>query len=84
MISTDEPGALVEVDGKAGGFTPAILTLPVGLHRVALKLRGFRPERRTIAVLANGETHLDLVLTESEEVVPPRVPSSRSPMRRAP
>ncbi len=69
VISTDEPGALVEVDGKAGGFTPAILSLPVGLHRVDLKLKGFRPEQRTIRVLPSGETRLDLVLTESEEVV---------------
>jgi outer membrane receptor protein involved in Fe transport len=69
VISTDEPGALVEVDGKAGGFTPAILNLPVGVHRVALKLRGFRPEQRTLVVVPDGETRLDLVLTQSEEVV---------------
>ena len=69
VISTDEPGALVEIDGKAFGFTPAILNLPVGLHRVDLKLRGFLPEQRTIFVHASGETRLDLVLTQSEEVV---------------
>ena len=69
VISSDEPGALVEVDGKASGFTPAILSLPVGLHRVGLKLKGFRPEQRTIRVLPSGETRLALVLTESEEVV---------------
>ncbi len=69
LISTDEPGALVEVDGRAGGFTPAILNLPVGLHRVDLKLRGFLPEQRTIIVRPSGETRLDLVLTQSEEVV---------------
>jgi outer membrane receptor protein involved in Fe transport len=69
VISTDEPGALVEVDGKAGGFTPALLNLTVGLHRVDLELKGFRPERRTIFVQQSGEAHLDVVLTESEEVV---------------
>ncbi len=69
LVSTDEPGALVEIDGKPSGFTPAILSLPVGLHRVDVQLKGFRPETRTIRVITGGETHVDLVLTESEEVV---------------
>ena len=69
LISTDEPGALVEVDGKASGFTPAILSLPVGTHRIKLALKGFRTEERQVTVVANGETRLGLVLTESEEVV---------------
>lgn len=69
LISTDEPGALVQIDGKVSGFTPAILSLPVGPHRVSLTLKGFRPEERAIDVGAGGETQLDVVLTESEEVV---------------
>ena len=69
LISTDEPGALVQIDGKASGFTPAILTLPVGIHSVVLELKGFRKEQRMIRVPADGETRLDLLLTESEEVV---------------
>ena len=69
LISTDEPGALVLIDGRASGFTPAILSLPVGMHRVHLELKGFRPEERQIGVALNGETRLDVVLVESEEVV---------------
>ena len=69
LIGSDEPGALVQVDGKASGFTPAILSLPVGLHLVSVKLKGFRVEERQLEVVAGGEAHLDLVLTESEEVV---------------
>ncbi|MEP7048838.1 MAG: TonB-dependent receptor [Pseudomonadota bacterium] len=69
LISTDEPGALVQVDGQARGFTPAILTLPVGPHQVRLSLKGFRPEERRVDVQANSETRLALVLTESDEVV---------------
>lgn len=69
LISTDEPGALVQVDGKVSGFTPAILSLPVGPHQVSVSLKGFRPEQRLIDVSSGGETRLDLVLTESEEVV---------------
>jgi outer membrane cobalamin receptor len=69
LISTDEPGALVEIDGALRGFTPAILTLPVGAHQVRLSLKGFRVENWHIQVKANAETRLDLVLTESDEVV---------------
>jgi len=69
LISTDEPGALVQVDGRASGFTPAIISLPVGMHRIRLELKGFRPEDRQIGVALNGETRLDVVLVESEEVV---------------
>ncbi|HET7539201.1 MAG TPA: TonB-dependent receptor [Polyangiaceae bacterium] len=69
LVSTDEPGALVEIDGRASGFTPTIISLPVGLHRVRLQLKGFRPEDRQIGVALNGETRLNVVLVESEEVV---------------
>ncbi|MEI9948087.1 MAG: TonB-dependent receptor [Pseudomonadota bacterium] len=69
LISTDEPGALVLIDGRASGFTPAILNLPVGMHRVHLELKGFRSEDRQIGVALNGETRLEVVLAESEEVV---------------
>ncbi|MEO7033379.1 MAG: TonB-dependent receptor [Polyangiaceae bacterium] len=69
LISTDEPGALVQVDGAARGFTPAILTLPVGPHQVRVSLKGFLPEEWHVIVKADAEARLDLVLTESDEVV---------------
>ena len=69
LISTDEPGALVEIDGHASGFTPAIISLPVGMHHVHLELKGFRAEDRQIGVALNGETRLNVVLAESEEVI---------------
>ncbi len=69
LISTDEPGALVQVDGTARGFTPAILALPVGPHQVRVSLKGFRVEEWHVNVTADAETRLDLVLTESDEVV---------------
>jgi outer membrane receptor protein involved in Fe transport len=69
LISTDESGALVQIDGRASGFTPAIIRLPVGMHHVHLELKGFRAEDREIGVALNGETRLEVVLAESEEVV---------------
>ncbi|HEY0466251.1 MAG TPA: TonB-dependent receptor, partial [Polyangiaceae bacterium] len=69
VISTDEPGALVQIDGRVSGFTPTIIRLPVGMHSVRLELKGFRTEDRQIGVALNGETRLAVVLVESEEVV---------------
>ena len=69
VLSTDEPGALVQVDGRARGFTPAILTVTAGPHRVELSLKGFRTETKTVTVPADGESRLDLILNQSEEVV---------------
>ena len=69
VVSTDEPGAIVEIDGFARGPTPALLTLPVGKHEVRVTLRGFRPIVRTIHVEANAETRLEsLPLVPLEEV----------------
>lgn len=68
LVTSDEPGALVEVDGRSGGFTPAILTLPVGPHRVRVSLRGFRPVVRDVTVVAERQIRLEEVLTQAEEV----------------
>ncbi len=69
VLRTDEPRALILVDGKPSGFTPAILTVPVGHHRVELALSGYRPIEREIDVAPSAEVHVDAVLTQAEEVV---------------
>ena len=69
VVSTDEPGATVEIDGFGREATPALLTLPVGKHEVHVTMRGFRTIARTIHVEANAETRLDnLPLVPVEEV----------------
>lgn len=68
LVTTDEPGALVEVDGRSGGFTPAILTLPVGRHAVQVSLRGFRTIQRNISVLPDQQVRVEEVLTQAEQV----------------
>jgi outer membrane receptor protein involved in Fe transport len=69
VVSTDEPGATVEIDGFARGPTPALLTLPVGRHDVRVTMRGFRTIARTIHVESNAETRLEnLPLVPLEEV----------------
>lgn len=70
VISTDEPGATVEIDGFPRGSTPVLLTLPVGKHEVRVTMRGFRTIERTINVEANTETRLErLPLVSVEEVL---------------
>ncbi len=69
VVSTDEPGATVEIDAFARGPTPALLTLPVGKHEVRVTMHGFRPIARSIVIEANAETRLDkLPLVPVEEV----------------
>ena len=69
VVGTDEPGALIEIDGRPRGFTPAILTVTAGEHHVALQLRGFRPLERRVTVPVDGQARLDATLTRSDEVI---------------
>lgn len=51
LVTADEPGALVELDGQAAGFTPALIpTVPVGRHRVRVTLRGFKVHEQDVLV----------------------------------
>ncbi|MDX2050931.1 MAG: TonB-dependent receptor [Polyangiaceae bacterium] len=69
LVSTDEAGALIEVDGRPRGFTPAILPLAVGNHSVRITLPGFRAVERQVKIAEGAEARLDEVLAQSEEVV---------------
>jgi outer membrane receptor protein involved in Fe transport len=68
VVNADERGAAIDVDGVAQGFTPAVLSLPVGRHRVAVTLRGFRPVQRTVVITADRQVRLDIELLPSDSV----------------
>ncbi|HEX8796683.1 MAG TPA: TonB-dependent receptor [Polyangiaceae bacterium] len=68
VVSSDVRDALVEIDDRAMGFTPAVLNIPVGVHRVRVSLSGFRPIERTVLVTAAGQAKLDVQLAQVEEV----------------
>jgi outer membrane receptor for ferrienterochelin and colicin len=68
VVATDEPGALVEVDGKQSGFTPAVLTLPVGTHHLRISARGYRASERELLVREDAQSRVDAVLIRAEEV----------------
>ncbi|HEX4473978.1 MAG TPA: TonB-dependent receptor [Polyangiaceae bacterium] len=68
VVTTDEPGALVEVDGHSNGFTPVILGLPVGPHTLRISHRGFHSIEHLVDVVEGKPVHLDDDLTHEEEV----------------
>ena len=70
MVSADEPNALIEVDGRALGFTPVVIpNIPVGRRKVRVSLRGFLPVERDIDVRINTQVDLrDIVLTPERSV----------------
>lgn len=68
VVNTDERDALVEVDGKAMGFTPAVLNVQSGQRKVRVSLRGFRAVEQSATVVANQQTRLDVSLRQLEEV----------------
>lgn len=68
VVSSDEPGALVEVDGRPRGFTPLVLNAPVGPHSLQLSLAGFKAVKREVTVLNGRELRVEVTLTQAEEV----------------
>ncbi len=69
VVNCDLRGALIEVDGKSMGFTPAVVQVPLGDHQLKISLAGYRPEERLVKVGATGDTTVEVQLTESSEVI---------------
>src|SRR6185436_14040424 len=70
LVSADEPNALIEVDGRALGFTPAVLpNIPIGHRKVRVSLRGYQAVEREVDVRINAQTDLrDIVLVPERSV----------------
>lgn len=68
VVNADERGAAIEVDGVALGFTPSVLSLPAGPHRVVVSLSGFRPVQRDVVIAANQQLAIELELFSSDSV----------------
>ncbi len=53
LIHSDPTGAIVTIDGKAHGKTPAtIRDLPLGAHIISIEHAGFETETRTVSLTA--------------------------------
>jgi outer membrane receptor protein involved in Fe transport len=70
VVSADEREALVEVDGRPMGFTPAVIqSVAVGKRHVRVSLRGYTPIERDIEVKKGEQSQLiDLSLAPLREV----------------
>ncbi len=69
LVDAQERGALIEIDGTAMGFTPAVLPrVPSGTHTVRISRSGFRPFEDTIQVVPNEQTPVEVRLRLQQEV----------------
>ncbi len=70
LVSADESNALIEIDGKAFGFTPAVIpNVPIGKRTVRVSLRGYQPIERVIEIRTNTQTDLrDLRMTPERSI----------------
>ncbi len=68
VVSADERDALVEIDGRPVGFTPAVVDAQIGIRRVRVSRSGFRTVEQTVSVTEGAQVRLDLALRQVEEV----------------
>lgn len=62
VVGATEAGALVTIDGRAAGFTPAVLRdVPVGPRRVQISGKGYATETRDIVVRQGGQVDLGII-----------------------
>lgn len=62
VVGSTEPGALVTIDGRPAGFTPAVLRdVPVGPRRVQISGKGYATETRDIVVRQGGQVDLGVI-----------------------
>ncbi|MBI5547862.1 MAG: TonB-dependent receptor [Deltaproteobacteria bacterium] len=62
MVTANHEGALVRVDGRESGFTPAVIALPAGPHRIEVHLADMRPFERRVEVIADQTARLQAQL----------------------
>lgn len=68
VVNADVRDALIEVDGKPYGFTPAVIQVPVGKHVMTVSRSGFKAVTRPVEVREGDQARVDATLTEVSEV----------------
>jgi outer membrane receptor protein involved in Fe transport len=66
VVNADVRGATISVDGSVMGFTPAVLTVPVGRHHVVVSQRGHREVAEDVEVTTEVQAHVTAQLAPSE------------------
>ena len=69
LVASEVNGALVSVDGKAQGFTPAALALPLGTHVVSVTRAGYRAYQEQVEITPEGQARVDADMAPIEEVI---------------
>ncbi len=83
VVSAEETGATIEVDGRVVGFTPTALELPVGTRSLRVSRPGFEVVERTIEVEEGAQIELrDLPMRASRDVE--AASRFREPIEQAP
>ncbi|MBI5532806.1 MAG: TonB-dependent receptor [Deltaproteobacteria bacterium] len=68
VVGADIRDALITIDDKPSGFTPAVMTVAQGRHRVRVSYAGHRPVDSVLTVKQGEQTRLDVQLIPVEEV----------------
>lgn len=68
LIEADESGALVEIDGRAVGYTPTLARLPIGVHELRVSLTGYASVERQVAVDEQAQQRIVVALSRLDEV----------------
>ncbi len=69
VVDAEERDALIEIDGKPAGFTPAVLSdVPAGFHKVRVSLSGFRPHLQDVVVEPRESVQVRAQLRPLQEV----------------
>ena len=69
VVTANRDSAVVRVDGRDSGFTPTVLTLPVGEYDVEVTTEEVTPVLRHVVVTEDSETRVDADL----RYAPPKV-----------
>lgn len=69
VVRADEREAIIEIDGKPVGFTPAVIDVGVGLRTVRVSKKGFVPVERTVQIRLKERVRLQVELEAVEEVI---------------
>ncbi|MCC7368841.1 MAG: PEGA domain-containing protein [Chloroflexi bacterium] len=73
-LTSDPPGATVEVDGVGGGAAPVELLLPPGEHRVTIRAPGYADGEYRVALTPSGAAELRADLWPREPLLQPLRP----------
>jgi outer membrane receptor for ferrienterochelin and colicins len=79
VVRANVDAALVRVDGREMGFTPAVLEIPVGAHTVEVSAEGREPLVRALRIGAGERSSIDAALPYAH----PRVVAAEKSLTRA-